>query len=83
MDFLTAIANYGFPAVVAIFLLLEYREIRRQIMNEIHSKLMDLAETQKQIADSQRQIAELQKQILETQKEILELQRDLLVKRPN
>ena len=83
MDFFTAIANYGFPAVVAIFLLLEYREIRRQIMNEIHSKMMDLAEAQRAIAETQKQIIEIQRQILETEKEILELQRDLLVKRPN
>jgi len=77
MDFLTIVSNYGFPIAVAIFLLFEYREIRKEIMNEIHGKLVEITESQKVIAEMQKQVLEIQKQILETQKSIMETQKQI------
>jgi hypothetical protein len=64
MDIVQVVANYGFPIAVALFLLFEYREIRKEITNEIHNKLMEISYLLKSITETQRNILEIQKEIL-------------------
>ena len=73
INIVSLIANYGFPIAVAIFLLFEIRDIRKEMMNEIHSKLQEISESQKSITETQKAILETQKQILDIQREILYL----------
>jgi hypothetical protein len=64
MDIIQVIANYGFPIAVALFLLFEYREIRKEITNEIHNKLMEISYLLRSITETQKNILEIQKEIL-------------------
>jgi hypothetical protein len=66
MDIVQVMTNYGFPIAVALFLLFEYREIRKEITNEIHGKLMEITYSLKSIVETQRNILEIQKEILRT-----------------
>jgi len=78
VDIVTLIGNYGFPIVVALFLLFEYREIRKSMLNEIHSQLKEISETERSICETQKSFLETQKQILETQKQILEIEKEIM-----
>jgi hypothetical protein len=64
VDIVQVMTNYGFPIAVALFLLFEYREIRKEITNEIHGKLMEISYLLRSISETQKNILEIQKEIL-------------------